>query len=317
MRNGISVRNDTNTPLLVVFSQITPLHWGRVEPGAIFNYENRDCNMGRVWFTVHVTPWNSDDEPTLAGVTASIAGIAIAVVGVAAIAALLVLSVAAAAKDGGGGGGGGGGGDTASAGSGGHHHHHHHHYTGPIIIDHYGPSGYGSGPAIKSTAGDIMRGVYADGKTLVITPDPISGLKINLMNAALIRAQGTRGFFPPPSLTGDDERPPVTSTPTATSEERPPRPEVHVSDVSEIAGTVILSSTVPASCTPDLISRTLNTQLGLDAAYVSGSSPFLFVVPSRADAKALSELTMTAPIKCGGSDVSFREGPSVSTRTGV
>jgi hypothetical protein len=307
MRNGISVRNDTNTPLLIVFSQITPLHWGRVEPGQIFNYENRDCNMGRVWFTVTAMPWNPDEEPTIAGVTASIAGIAVAVVGVAAIAALLVLSVA---KDGGNGGGGGG-----SGGSGGHHHHHHH-YSAPIIIDHYGPSGYGSGPTSKSNAGDIMRGVYADGKTLVITADPVTGVKINLMTAALIRAQGTRGFFPPPSLTGDDE-PPVPLTPTATSEERPPQRIVNQRDVSEIAGTVIMSSAVSPGCTPDLISRVLNTQLGLDAAYVSGSSPFLFVVPSRADAKALSELTASAPIKCGGSDVSFREGPSVSTRSGV
>lgn len=30
---GISVKNDSDIPILVIVSQLTPLYWGRVEPG--------------------------------------------------------------------------------------------------------------------------------------------------------------------------------------------------------------------------------------------------------------------------------------------
>jgi hypothetical protein len=43
---GISVVNETPVPLLVICSQLTPLHWGKVEPGATWNPDNV-LGMGR------------------------------------------------------------------------------------------------------------------------------------------------------------------------------------------------------------------------------------------------------------------------------
>ena len=54
MVSGIKVRNETAVPLLVVCSQLTPLHWGRVLPGETWNESNTQ-KMGKVWFTVTVS----------------------------------------------------------------------------------------------------------------------------------------------------------------------------------------------------------------------------------------------------------------------
>ena len=51
MGGGISVRNDTKFPILVIASQLTPLYWGRVDPGGTWNPSN-EKNLGKVWFTI-------------------------------------------------------------------------------------------------------------------------------------------------------------------------------------------------------------------------------------------------------------------------
>ena len=47
MGAGISVRNETEFPILVVCSQLTPLHWGRCDPGCTWNAKN-EHRMGKV-----------------------------------------------------------------------------------------------------------------------------------------------------------------------------------------------------------------------------------------------------------------------------
>jgi len=37
VRSGICVKNESPVPILVICSQLTPLHWARVEPGEYFN----------------------------------------------------------------------------------------------------------------------------------------------------------------------------------------------------------------------------------------------------------------------------------------
>jgi hypothetical protein len=68
-RAGIAVRNDTDVPLLVVLSQLTPLHWSSepVQPGATWNAGNH-VGVGKVWFTVSVAQWDEAAVPTKAGV---------------------------------------------------------------------------------------------------------------------------------------------------------------------------------------------------------------------------------------------------------
>ena len=68
-RTGIAVRNDSDVPLLVVLSQLTPLHWSSepVLPGATWNANNH-VGVGKVWFTVSVAQWNEANVPTKAGV---------------------------------------------------------------------------------------------------------------------------------------------------------------------------------------------------------------------------------------------------------
>ena len=43
---GIYVYNDTTIPILCVLSQLSPLHWSRIEPG-----EKKHIACGRVFFT--------------------------------------------------------------------------------------------------------------------------------------------------------------------------------------------------------------------------------------------------------------------------
>lgn len=44
---GIAVKNNSEVPLLVIVSQLTPLYWGKVEPGQIWNIHNH-LGMGKV-----------------------------------------------------------------------------------------------------------------------------------------------------------------------------------------------------------------------------------------------------------------------------
>ena len=71
-QNGIQVRNETAVPLLVILSQLTPLHWERVDPGQVFNLGNR-LHVGRVWFTVSVSLFDERNVPTMAGVGVQLA----------------------------------------------------------------------------------------------------------------------------------------------------------------------------------------------------------------------------------------------------
>ena len=76
---AVQVKNDSEVPLLVVCSQLTPLHWGRVEPGETFNPGNV-LNMGRVWFTVSVSVYDERNVPTLTAVVASIVALSASII---------------------------------------------------------------------------------------------------------------------------------------------------------------------------------------------------------------------------------------------
>ncbi len=65
---GFNVRNESNIPILVVLSQLSPLHWCKVSPGELKHIE-----CGRVFFTVSVEPWIEGKEPTKAEVAARLA----------------------------------------------------------------------------------------------------------------------------------------------------------------------------------------------------------------------------------------------------
>jgi hypothetical protein len=62
---GLNVKNESEFPILFVLSQLSPLHWDRVEPGA-----TRKINCGRVLFTASTEIYDPATEPTVAGVTA-------------------------------------------------------------------------------------------------------------------------------------------------------------------------------------------------------------------------------------------------------
>jgi hypothetical protein len=70
MAPGINVRNDTDIPVLFVLSQLSPLHWTRLEPG-----QSEHIACGRVWFTISTEPYDAFTEPTAAGVALRIAAI--------------------------------------------------------------------------------------------------------------------------------------------------------------------------------------------------------------------------------------------------
>ncbi len=73
---GFYCRNESQVPILVVLSQLSPLHWLKIEPGLFLSF--LDCiefiycftgqtghlNCGRVFFTVSVEPWAPGKEPT-------------------------------------------------------------------------------------------------------------------------------------------------------------------------------------------------------------------------------------------------------------
>ena len=72
---GINVRNDTEFPILFVFSQLSPLHWDKVEPG-----ETKHFKCGKVWFTASTEFYCEDTVPTAAGVALRIAAITTATI---------------------------------------------------------------------------------------------------------------------------------------------------------------------------------------------------------------------------------------------
>mmetsp|Transcript_7485 Transcript_7485/g.25321 ORF Transcript_7485/g.25321 Transcript_7485/m.25321 type:complete len:162 (-) Transcript_7485:55-540(-) len=47
MGSSLSVTNRTEVPILVVLSQLTPLHWAVIPPG-----DTHEFSTGRVWYTV-------------------------------------------------------------------------------------------------------------------------------------------------------------------------------------------------------------------------------------------------------------------------
>ena len=57
---------------MVVASQLTPLHWGRVEPGQIWN-EHNEYKMGRVWFTISVCAYEERRVPSKLGTAGRLA----------------------------------------------------------------------------------------------------------------------------------------------------------------------------------------------------------------------------------------------------
>eukprot|EP00038_Savillea_parva_P002868 m.118565 g.118565 ORF g.118565 m.118565 type:complete len:65 (-) comp10984_c0_seq4:672-866(-) len=63
MGAGISVRNESDLPILVVCSQLSPLHWGRCDPGETWNAKNQQ-RMGKVWFSVSVSLYDKKNEPS-------------------------------------------------------------------------------------------------------------------------------------------------------------------------------------------------------------------------------------------------------------
>lgn len=75
MAPGINVRNETAFPVLFVLSQLSPLHWARIEPG-----ETRHISCGRVWFTISTEVYNEATEPTAAGVALRLTAITAATV---------------------------------------------------------------------------------------------------------------------------------------------------------------------------------------------------------------------------------------------
>lgn len=77
MVSGIKVRNETPIPILIVCSQLTPLHWGKIMPGETWNLNNEQ-KMGKVWFTCQVSAYSQKEEPTAASVAASIAAMTVA-----------------------------------------------------------------------------------------------------------------------------------------------------------------------------------------------------------------------------------------------
>jgi hypothetical protein len=60
---GLYVRNETEAPILFVLSQLTPLHWLRIEPG-----ETKHIKCGRVFFTASTEVFNPETQPTRVGV---------------------------------------------------------------------------------------------------------------------------------------------------------------------------------------------------------------------------------------------------------
>ena len=88
MGGGLSVENQSDGPLLIQMSQVTPLYWGKTNKDSTFH---RSC--GKVWFTVSAEPWYSEkQEPTVASVVEDIALISVTAI-------IAVISVGTLAAD--------------------------------------------------------------------------------------------------------------------------------------------------------------------------------------------------------------------------
>ena len=70
MGSGLSIRNDTDTPLLIILSQLTPLYWKKCDAGETIQFET-----GKVWFTVSASVYNEGDTPTAEAVALRLAAI--------------------------------------------------------------------------------------------------------------------------------------------------------------------------------------------------------------------------------------------------
>eukprot|EP00118_Oscarella_pearsei_P003460 m.14372 g.14372 ORF g.14372 m.14372 type:complete len:245 (+) comp25714_c0_seq1:1422-2156(+) len=100
MGGGMSFHNDTGVEVLVVLSQVGPLHWNRVAPG-----ETKEIDCGQVWFTVQVQLWTGSEPTTWQVLKPFVLGIGgglvlAAGVGGVALAASEAAEVAAGAAEG-------------------------------------------------------------------------------------------------------------------------------------------------------------------------------------------------------------------------
>jgi hypothetical protein len=93
VRNGIAIKNEGAVPILVICSQLTPLHWGKVEPGETWNVGNV-LNMGRVWFTVSVSVFEERNVPTVTSVVASIVALSASIILIAGSAVFIAAATA-------------------------------------------------------------------------------------------------------------------------------------------------------------------------------------------------------------------------------
>ncbi len=90
------IRSETDIPILVVASQLTPLHCGNTLPGETWIEDNKAYNISKVWFTVSVAAYDVKEEPTPAAVALRLAAITVAfVVPISTIAAIVVSSTSA------------------------------------------------------------------------------------------------------------------------------------------------------------------------------------------------------------------------------
>ena len=72
---GLIIRNETTLPVIVVLSQLTPLHWARVDPNDTIR-----IHCGRVFFTVSVSRFDNNAAPSQLVVALRIAAIVLATV---------------------------------------------------------------------------------------------------------------------------------------------------------------------------------------------------------------------------------------------
>lgn len=77
---GLLIQNKSESKILVILSQITPLHWEEVDSG-----ETRRIHCGRVFFTVSADIYNEKKVPTIAGNIARFTGITIVGIASAAV----------------------------------------------------------------------------------------------------------------------------------------------------------------------------------------------------------------------------------------
>ncbi len=98
-RTGLSFANETDVPLLVVLSQLTPCHWARVDPGCTVHLPS-----GRVWFTISAVFLDQNTViPTRAGVAVRLtlgiaAGLALSPIAAAVVGTVSGLTSVASRK---------------------------------------------------------------------------------------------------------------------------------------------------------------------------------------------------------------------------